>query len=204
MCSSCQDTFKNKHRLLNHLFQKHDISTFGDGYSVAPAKSNKESTDGEPSTKKTNQQQLEEQFQILDEDGNALQLSEADAEAIHAAMQQSSADGTLQIMQGEEGTMTVTVLTVAHTMDGAIQHIEQNVEIHEEGDAEAEQSMEQEELVEHIEMVDSTETPADGPVFETEAGVTIQVAETQVDGQVYGSEEGVVVPAAEVQADGNA
>ncbi|XP_071785516.1 uncharacterized protein [Asterias amurensis] len=205
VCAACKETFMHKHNLLNHLFRMHDISTFGDGYTM-PSSAKKDTADNEepsPAQKTINQLQLEEQFQIVDEEGNTLQLSEADAEAIHAAMQQSSEDGSLEIMQGEEGTMTVTVLTVAHNVDGSIQNVEQNMELAAVDEEVAEESFEQRENSENTNIVVATEVSATDQVYEM-----VQVAEAQQgEDSTYVADECVVVPSTvmpdQVIPDGN-
>ncbi|XP_022083895.1 transcriptional repressor CTCF-like isoform X2 [Acanthaster planci] len=127
-CSACKGTFKYRHNLLNHLYQKHDINTFGDEYVPTPEEAQTDAPEEDISQRRlTSQQELEQQYQILDEHGNALQLTEADAEAIRKAMQEGVGDDTLQIIQNEEGSMTVTVVTVAPTLEGVIHNIEEDM-----------------------------------------------------------------------------
>ncbi|XP_038076766.1 transcriptional repressor CTCF-like [Patiria miniata] len=132
-CTDCQETFKHKQTLVNHLQKKHDIQPEPEEASqVGLKRKRRDSSEvGSPSKKVTRRQKMalpEQQHQIVDEHGNTLQLSQEDAEAIQAAMQQGTADGTLQIIQGEEGG-PVTVLTVAQNPDGTVANLEQNLQI---------------------------------------------------------------------------
>ncbi|XP_038076744.1 oocyte zinc finger protein XlCOF28-like isoform X2 [Patiria miniata] len=138
-CNACKNTYKGKAGLLSHLFQMHGINMFGDLSDERAAAA----ANAAPK-KLTNQQELEEQYQIVDEHGNTLELTEADAEAIRNAMQRSSGDETLQIIQNEEGTMTVTVVTVAPNMDETLQDISQNIELSVSGEGMDEGTVSQE------------------------------------------------------------
>ncbi|XP_022083889.1 uncharacterized protein LOC110975605 [Acanthaster planci] len=132
-CSDCQETFKHKQTLVNHLQKKHNIQPDQDESQGGLKRKRRDSSEaGSPTKKMTRRQRMampeQQQHHIVDEHGNTLQLSQEDAEAIQAAMQQGTADGTLQIIQGEEGG-PVTVLTVAQNPDGSVSNLEQNLQI---------------------------------------------------------------------------
>ena len=167
-CDDCQETFKHKQTLVNHLQKKHNINPEAEEAPTACLKRKRRDSAElgvSPSKKVTRRQKMamsEQQHQIVDEHGNTLQLSQEDAEAIQAAMQQGTADGTLQIIQGEEGG-PVTVLTVAqnaehmenmeenvHYVNGAMTTVQQHQEPGEPEEQEEGEEMEQEILPQQV------------------------------------------------------
>ncbi len=206
-CEDCSETFKHKQTLVNHLQKKHNINPEVEettGTLLKRKRRDSAEIGASPSKKVTRRQRMamsEQQHQIVDEHGNTLQLSQEDAEAIQAAMQQGTADGTLQIIQGEQGG-PVTVLTVSHNTEESMENLGSDVQFVNGGMSNIQHQQEPQESQEEGEM--AQDILPQQVIMVAQEGQSTSAEEGSAEASAEASAEGSVEASAEGSAEGSA